>query len=626
MDNMQTPSAFMDDEKVYNKTANPVPKPEREIGIDLHDVFLDNIINAGVSSNLDISALEQFTYVSQNRDQIYSMIDTMSQDSLVSAILETYAEDATEYNDNGKIVWSESTDEDVNKYINYLLDTMNVDKNIYKWVHSLIKYGDLYIKLYRQSESEDLLFASDEEVKKALNEDVNIKAFSKNDKYTHYVEMVPNPAEMYELIKFGKTYGYVKANIRNNLIKHDNMQSSFLKYAFKKSEVDVYPATEFVHAALEDNTSRTPEEVDIFLDNVEGKESTNLNYTVKRGQSILYSVFKIWRELNLLENSVLLNRITKSSIVRLIGVEVGDMPKESVGPHLNGIKQLIEQKTALNEGISLNEYTNPGPVENNVYVPTRNGVGAISTQQVGGDVDIKSLADLDYFKNKFYGAMRIPKQYFGDTDDGAGFNGGQSLSIISSRYAKAIKRIQNTICQAITDIINLMLIDKGLDNHVNRFEIHMLPPTTQEEIDRRDNLSSKVQIVSDIINLTSDIEDPVTKLAILKSLLSSVITDVEVIQIIQDYIDKLEEEANQEEIPEEPMEGEEGADSMGGLGGPGGGIQDALGGDLGVDDSEMGDEMEATGEEETGNEDDSETMLPSPDELGLDMTDNDTDL
>lgn len=84
-------------------------------------------------------------------------------------------------------------------------------------------------------------------------------------------------------------------------------------------------------------------------------------------------MYKIWRELNLLENSLLLNRLTKSSIVRILNVEVGDMPKEQVGPHLLGIKNLIEQKTAINTGTSLNEYNNPGPIENNIYVPVHNG-------------------------------------------------------------------------------------------------------------------------------------------------------------------------------------------------------------------------------------------------------------
>jgi hypothetical protein len=619
-------SAFINDEKVYNSPIKSQPKPERNIGIDTKEVLFDNIANAGISSQLDISSLESFSNVSQSRDQLYAMLDTMSQDSIVSAVLETYAEDATEYGDNGRIVWAESSDGEVSKYITFLLDTIGADKHIYKWVYSLCKYGDLYLKLFRESESKDLLFGNEEEKDNTLNEDVKIKAFSKNDRYTHYVEMVPNPAEIFELTKFGKTYGYIKAPTMTPAQTKDNLQNIYFKYKFNKADIDVYNATEFVHASLEDNSSRTPEEVNIFLDK-DNDDTNHLSYTVRRGQSLLYNVFKIWRELNLLENSVLLNRITKSSIVRVINVEVGDMPKENVGPHLTGIKQLIEQKSALNEGNSLNEYTNPGPIENNVYVPTRGGQGALTTQQIGGDVDIKSLADLDYFKNKFFGALRVPKQYFGDTDDGAGFNGGQSLSIISSRYAKMVKRIQNTVLQALTDAINLMLLDKGLDSYVNRFELKMLPPTTQEEIDRRENLSSKIQIATDIMNTLGEIEDNIVKIKILKSLLSTIVNDSEVIALIEDYIEKLEKESITEESTDAVDEYDDSNDNLSMSGGPsmsdlGGGLQDDLLGDMSDETDEIGGE-ETTGDETSGED---ETILPSPADLELDLTDNNTEI
>ena len=615
-------SAFVNDDSLYNSSIVSQPKPEKNVGIDTQGAFFDSIVNAGVASQLDISAFESFTQVSQSRDQLYAMLDTMSQDSIVSAVLETYAEDATEYNDNGRIVWVESSDGDVAKYITYLLDTIGTDKHIYKWVYSLCKYGDLYLKLFRESESEDQLFKKEDEEKKedakTLNEDVNLKVFSQNDRYTHYIEMVPNPAEVFELTKFGKSCGYIKAPTRTPAAVNDNLQNLYFKYQFNKSDIEVYNATEFVHACLEDNSSRVPEEVNIFMDK-EKDSDKHLSYSVRRGQSLLYNVFKIWRELNLLENSVLLNRITKSSIVRVINVEVGDMPKEQVGPHLTGIKQLIEQKSALNEGTSLNEYTNPGPVENNVYVPTRGGQGALTTQQIGGDVDVKSLADLDYFKNKFFGALRVPKQYFGDTDDGAGFNGGQSLSIISSRYAKMVKRIQNTVLQALTDAINLMLIDKNLTTYINKFELKMLPPTTQEEIDRRENLSSKIQIASDIMNVLADVDDPVAKIKILKSLLSNIVSDNDVIQIIEEYIEKLEKEAEEEsQVVEEDSSLEDDGDNFSLSGGSsigGGGLQDDLLGDLGDEDVE-----------DTESSDDSETILPSPADLELDLTDNNAEM
>jgi hypothetical protein len=101
--------------------------------------------------------------------------------------------------------------------------------------------------------------------------------------------------------------------------------------------------------------------------------------------------------------------VTKSSIIRIISVEVGDMPKESIGPHLMGIKNMVEQKASISVGKSLTEYTSPGPVENNIYVPTHEGVGNITTSEIGGNPDVKSIVDIDYYQNKLFGALRVPK-------------------------------------------------------------------------------------------------------------------------------------------------------------------------------------------------------------------------
>ena len=624
-------SVFINDEENYNKKLTPVAAPERKRDIDLNNTLYDNIIQAGISSQLDLNAFNSLNQNAEDRNQMYNLFDTMCEDGSIGAVVETYAEDATERNDNGNIVWVEASDSNIAQYVEFLLDTLNIDKNIYKWVYSLCKYGDLYLRLYRESEYNDDLFANLNNTRQTLNEstqlnestekleeDVKIKAYSKNDSYAHYMEMVSNPAEMFELTKFGKTVGYVKAPVHSTIVKQDNTSFNTFKYKFKKDDITLYPATEFVHASLEDNVSREDEIVNIYItDDDYNKEENAHAYKVKKGQSLLANVFKVWRELNLLESSVLLNRITKSSIIRLINVEVGDMPKENVGKTLMGIKQMVEQKAAINQGNSMAEYTNPGPIENNVYVPTHQGIGSITTNQIGGDVDVKSLADLDYYMNKLYGQLRVPKQYFSQTDDSTGFNGGTSLTIISSRYAKMIKRIQNTIIQALTDAINLMLLDKELDAYVNEFTIHMLAPTTQEEIDRRDNLSSKVQLTSDIMNMLGEIEDPITKLKILKSLLSNVIDDNEIVQLLQDEIERMENELSEEPIEDEPIEGEE--DVEGNLGGSmsgGGGSMDFN--DTFADDIE-GEESE-TGEESPSVED---NVLPSPDDLGVDLTDSD---
>lgn len=596
-------SAFPEqDPSLFDKKIKTVPVPQHEIGIDLDNRVLDNVVETMHTSQFDVNALNSFTHVSRSRNEIYDTLDDMGDDSIIAAVLETYAEDATETNDSGAIVWAESTDGEALKFVTYLLNALNVDKNVYKWTYSLCKYGDVYLRLYRASEYDDLLFDKPREGKKNLNEDVKIMAYSKNDNYVHYLEQAPNPAQVFELTRFGKTAAYIKTDVsstRQDKASYTSGTSFLHKYAFNKNDVELYPPTEFVHGCLEDNSSRTPEEVELFV-----SDDKSITYNVKRGQSLLYSTYKIWRQLMLLENSVLLNRVTQSSIVRVIGVEVGDMPKENVQPHLMSVKQLIEQKASLDVGKSMSEYSNPGPIVNNVYIPTRNQQGVITTQQIGGDVKIGDLADLDYYQDKFFGNLRVPKQYFGVTDDGAGFNGGQSLSIISSRYAKMIKRIQNTIIQMLTDAINLILIDTGNDAYINKFVLKMQAPTTQEEVDRRDNLSNKVGLVRDIMDTLGDIETPTTKLKILKSLLSNTITDTDVIQLLQEEIDNLESEAVDEGIDVPDTEGEYPDDEMMDFSSS----SSSFGGFGGGSDS---------GEESSVTDNETDDSLPTPDELDI---------
>ena len=630
MPNIEKDKFIQDSEKVGTKI-NPVPVPETEIGVDTTNEFFKDVANLGDSASIDISSLNTFTQLSQNRETLYQVLDTMAQDSTVAAILEIYAEDATETNERGEIVWSESSDPNINKYITYLLKSLNVDKNMYKWVYSLCKYGDLYLKLFRHSDFEDKLFedstskstlnekfsriADKESQNEDINESILLKAYDSEDRLANFIDMVPNPGEMFELTKFGKSYAYLKTNQLPTAVQQQNpVISSYYLYKMRKRDLEIYNAVSFVHATLCDDTPRMPEQVQIFYDN-DLESDNSYTYKVNKGQSILYSSYKIWREMMLLENALLLNRLTKSSILRVIEVEVADMPKERVQPYLQRVKTLVEQKTSISDGDRLTEYTNPGPMENNVYVPTRNGVGALNTQQIGGDINVKDIADIDYFKNKFYGSMKIPKQYLGDTDDATGFNGGTSLSIVSSRYAKTVKRIQSAMIQALTDCINILLIDRGLDSYVNKFTLHMQPPVTQEEIDKRDNLSSEMSIVRDILDMTSDIEDPVTKLKILKALLSQTISNQEVIELVQDEIERLEQEVDKGAIDNGELDDELGDMDFGG-GNLGGGFDD-FGTDFEPDNNDF-EEVGPGADLDTEGED----LLPTPDEAGtgLDFT------
>lgn len=629
-----------DNTVLVGKKVKAIPKEPQSVGADVDNEFAMELLDAVQESKVDLNSIDNFSNVAQNRESLYTLIDTMAEDDRVSAILETYTEDVTETNEDGQVVWCECADSDISNYVNYLLDTLNVDKHAYEWVYSLVKYGDLYLQLFRDSdfEKDDEFFKDkiknnklnesldkEEEEKEELKEDINIALHKEGDHYRNYVEMVANPGEMFELTKHGKTMAYIQAptNIQNQFSNQEAY--SFMFYKMKQKDITIYSATDFVHACLSNNnSSRSPEEVSIFTDDkeYEAENNTTTNtFKVKKGQSILYNQFRTWRQLSLLENSVLLNRLTKSAIVELINIEIGDMSKEQATAYVDRLKQKIEQKSAIQVGKSIQEYTNPGPIKNTVYVPSHGGQGAVTATTLGGDYDPKSLTDLDYFQNKFYGNMRVPKQYFNLTDDSTGFNGGSALTVISSRYGKEIKNIQNLFVQCLTDLINYFLLDRGYTSYINKFKLRMQAPVTQEELDRRDAAQKQMGIVQDTMSqVNSLIKDEIIKLKVLKNLLSTTYSNPELIDLIDEQIKQLEQERDEknnkdknkdkktpkkEEEPLPPMTPEE----------------TPLKGEPVLSEPDIGEE-EIEGEEEVPPTEDEGSYLPSPDELGISLVDN----
>lgn len=595
------------------------PLEPPQASIDLNKSLETTILTAAQKSNLDTSVFEAFSSTAQTRETEYELIDTMAQDSTIAAAIETYAEDITQPNSKGEIIWAESNDADVANYVNYILKKINVDKQAFSWAYNLTKYGDVYLRLLRESDfANSRLFGAKK--KSDLKEDVNLNISRDNDHYAFTAEMIKNPNEMFELTKFGKSMGYVKAgvNVQKDFTSQ-NTATYFTKYNIQKKDVDIYAPTEFVHACLEGSTSRAEEELDIFFndDDYENKQNAE-TFQVRRGTGILNDLFKVWRQLSLLENSVLLNRLTRSSVVRAIQMEVGDMPANQVQNVTSRVKTLIENKISLDVGKNMSEFTNPGPLENTIIIPTRNGKGSLTINQIGGEVDPKQLTDLDWYNNKLFGGLKIPKQYFGWVDDAGGFSGGQSLSQYSARFGKAVKRMQASLCEMVQDMINLILIDTGCPRYIGRFQIKMQAPVTQEEIDRKQDLSNTLRNISDIMNTLGDVQTASSKLKILKSLLGECLNDQEIVNILQEEIEKQEKENTQAGEIKEPADnyGEDGFESFSGNGS--------------INDFESGEpaempERESTTEESSNEETTDEPQndnLPSFDELGVDGTVN----
>ena len=389
---------FFDRFKKQTESVRIAPNDENTLHINTGD--LDKVYDQIV--RFDTTQLNNFRLLKGERNDKYNSYDLMAQDSRVSSILNMYADDCTQYNQSGKVIWAESSDPNCADFVNRLIDILQLNKYAWNHIYLLCRYGDLYLEL----------FYDDENLKKStINDSPNdIKSYAPEhgSRLLERIEVVRNPASIFDLIDKGKTVCFVKVQKDEEHIEPLGYLAGTTHYASKDKTNIVLPANKYIHISLNDVYTRFPNKY-VLIDNDSQEE---IQYDVKEGTSILANVFKVWSELNLLEDSVLLNRLSKSAIIRLIQVEVGNTDDNDVREILLKIRDKISRTRYLdsNAGEYKNQ-VNPGPVENIIYNATHEGKGNISHSVIGGDVDVKALADLDHFLEKFALSFPIPLAY-----------------------------------------------------------------------------------------------------------------------------------------------------------------------------------------------------------------------
>ena len=562
-----------------------VPKPGLDSSLNTtkeSDTVLNQIEKAQQNGQIvDYSDFGKLENIKLTRDNKYSAYEEMILDGRIGAAVEMYANDAVQYNAEGKIIWVESDEEDgktdVTAYVEKLLKDLHIAENIWSYAYCLCLYGDVYIELFANTSTTGNKPTLLVEPSKT-NMDILLQQKIDGSKIERYIEKVPNPAEMYDLQYKGKTSGFVRS--RDNLKDTSQIGLGYSAvYNNANHDVTLFTPQKFVHLCLSPNIDRFPEKfnlikkteiLDVLKDGlVDASElegsGGELSFNVKLGQSILENVYNPYQSLKLKEDSVALERLTRASITRIIQVELGDMPEQQKKVKLQEIKQQIEQQLIMNKDLGYLQST-PGaqPTENIIYTTTKNGKGTISTVNIGGDVNIGDLTDIDKAEDKVYGALLIPKALLGSDMEGSGLSNGGSLTEMNTTYARRIKRIQNALTNGITDLVNIFALAEGVgEKIIGKFKIKLTPIITVEDTRRDELLSTKIRNVSEIMNLFSGMDEKLdedTKIQMLTNWLSNYLNQQDIVDIIDSTLketEKEEQESDSDDKSNESFEDED---------------------------------------------------------------------
>ena len=419
-------------------------------------------------------------------------------------------------------------------------------------------YGDVYLETFENTSYRNNKPTLLVEPTK-LNPNVRTQVKIQGSKLERYIEKVPNPAEIYDLQYKGKTSGFIRSIDDFDSTTENNTYI----YSTIYNDINILNATKYVHICLSPNINRRPEKFKLIKELKENKDKNGridisdtessggeLSFIVKTGQSILENVYGAYQTLKLKEESVLLERITKASITRIIQVELGDLPESKKRQKLQEIKNQIEQQLQVNKQAgTIQSRAGAQPIENIIYTSTRQGKGAISTVNIGGDVNIGDLADVEDSENKVYGALLTPKALLGADMDGTGLSNGGSLTEMNTTYARRIKRGQIALCSGLKTLINIFALADGLgDKVVNNFEVKLTPIITVEDNRRDELMQTKIRNVNDIMALFNNIEqvDEDIKLEMLTNWLSSYLNQQDIVDILDTSLKEKEAEEAEE--------------------------------------------------------------------------------
>lgn len=275
------------------------------------------------------------------------------------------------------------------------------------------------------------------------------------------------------------------------------------------------------------------------------------------GKSMIENGRRLWKQLSLMEDAMLIHRIMRAPEKRVFKIDIGNIPPQEVDNYMQRIINKMKKVPFLDKNTGdYNLKYNMQNLTEDFFLPVRGGDSGTTIDNISG-LDYAATEDIDYLKNKLFAALKIPKAYLGYDEN---VNGKATLAAEDVRFARTIERIQRTIISELSKIAIVHLYSQGIqDVEMTNFELQLVNPSTIYEQEKVNLWSEKIRLASDIQNLQMLSKDWVYK-NILK--LTDSEQEEERVKVIDDMKDKfrnnsIEQQGNDPAMQPQPTDVEE---------------------------------------------------------------------
>ena len=406
---------------------------------------------------------------SPNRIERYNQYNTMDSDSEVNAALDILAEfcsqkakdNDTHFNINFKKQANNSEVQILGEYLKQWCKIQQFDTRMFRIIRNSFKYGDQFF--IRDPETQKWFHVDPSQVTKII---VNESEGKRPEQYViknlnfAFGALEATPLNQQNSYGPGGTAGYQTVSQRA-ATGSATPPSGTSRWQSDQSETFV-DANNVIHLSM----------------------SEGLDQNFPFGNSLLESIFKVYKQKELLEDAIIIYRVQRAPERRVFYVDVGNMPSHLAMQFVERVKTEIHQrripsKTGGGTNVIDSSY-NPLSINEDYFFPqTAEGRGS-KVETLPGGTNLGEIDDLRYFTNKLVRGLRIPSSYLPTgADDGASqYNDGRvgTAYIQELRFNKYCERLQGMLEEVFNTEFKLYLKNKGVNVDYSMFDLDLTPP------------------------------------------------------------------------------------------------------------------------------------------------------
>jgi hypothetical protein len=421
---------------------------------------------------------------SPNRVERYGQYNTMDQDSEVNAALDILAEFCTQKNSQNNTPFlvdyrgKQATNSEINiigQYLQQWAKLQNFETKIFRILRNVFKMGDQFF--LRDPETKKWFHVDPANVTRIIVNESEGKIpeqyVIKNVNFNFKDGIATTPYQNNGNITGGGGSQYQPTGGARGMVGQPQSSMSGSRFTTDDGEFTV-SAEHVVHLSLSEG-----------LDN---------NYPF--GNSLLETIFKVYKQKELLEDAIIIYRVQRAPERRVFYVDVGNMPSHLAMQFVERVKTEIHQRripssTGGGQNVIDSSY-NPLSINEDYFFPqTAEGRGS-KVETLPGGTNLGEIDDLRYFTNKLVRGLRIPSSYLptGADDSSAQYNDGRvgTAYIQELRFNTYCERLQNLVVEEFDTEFKRYLLEKGVNIDTAMFDLKFQPPQNfasyrQAEID-----------------------------------------------------------------------------------------------------------------------------------------------